>query len=960
MQERRIRVFGTYLLACALVVAMLSACGWQKFPEDRTFDTTPPEPPTGLQAAPGNQLVDLTWTPSTSNDVVNYQIWIRLDSDMDWGTPMSVGNISAVQVTGLINGEIYWARVRAEDAVGNLSEPDNAAEVSFQTPPDPATGLTLTPAYDLVEGIYFELSWTSPGNTTLAGFNIYVSQDNWTTQSNPIDVGLSTDYDLYQFDDATGTIDILQGTRYWVGIETYDNSVPPNTSVIHTNDRWSPPAPPTSLASFAGNQQVDLNWGAAVPDPNGRVIEYVVWISTDNGQNYVPLPAPEGVIAAPGTTAQITMDDQGVALSNGTTYFFRVRSRDADGQESLPADAAQISDTPTNIPPAPPSPVRFPTAIPGNQQITVTWLPPIPGTGGPVSGFEIRWRETTAQSFPPANVVIIPHTGLPSYSYTITGLNNGTEYTIMIRSVGGQVAGQFVYSDPPDYLTATPGAPNTIVSFSDPGGAYRYTLVDSTVPNLVLTGYRDYLNPGAGVIYYTVDGTNPAISVNARPPNGTGVSDGTSSAGTFVQANSPIGITTPLNLSILAAAGAEYIQVRAFYDPTGILSQTAGDGDEGITIAVTYFIFDTAPNTFFPVGGMIEQRRYHSASRLPDGSVVCLGGRDPAGGPYTTAEIFNKSIEFFSAVQAAASTPRVEHVTITMDSGNLLLLGGRAIVQMGNTPPNFTTDLAGTSVGSAAEIFDTATMSFSNVAGGPPRVLHDAVKLSERPGNRIAYGPATATGGTTIQVNDPNGFGSAVVGDYVRILVSGGGPAVGEAARITAITPGVFVTLDALTPLSAAPTASTQYEIEARTNWNRVLLMGGIAAATGSYTGLTAELQSSPGEIWVLNLAYPAGLTTADVSAGDLLVMTSGPVSGESSMITRVEPDITQIYLKLILETPVSAPPSGETFTVYNSTLTGTQFFDPTTRTFTGAAIMPDPRYGHKATLLQDGRVLVS
>ncbi|MHC4600102.1 MAG: hypothetical protein ACYS47_13960, partial [Planctomycetota bacterium] len=176
MHTRRIRGFGATLVAGLVVLALLSSCGFQKFPEDRTYDVTPPDPPTNLQAVGGDQQVILTWTRSISRDVVDYVVFLRLDSATDWGTPLSVGNVGGIIIVGLTNGERYWARVQAEDASGNLSQPESAAEVQFNTIPDPPSGLTVTAVYQSGE-LQLQLTWTLSTSATTLGYTVEVSTD---------------------------------------------------------------------------------------------------------------------------------------------------------------------------------------------------------------------------------------------------------------------------------------------------------------------------------------------------------------------------------------------------------------------------------------------------------------------------------------------------------------------------------------------------------------------------------------------------------------------------------------------------------------------------------------------------------------------------------------------------------------------------------------------------------------
>lgn len=874
MLARRSRTLGTALVVGALALAFLPSCGWQTFPDDRTIDTIPPDPPSNLAATGGDQMVTLTWTPSPSIDVVDYFVYIKVEGGTTFSAPISVGNVAAVQIVGLANGTQYRARVQAVDASGNLSLPENAAEVVFNTVPEAPTDLTLTPLWQNgMLGVFVE--WTHTLSQTLDGYFVYASLDGGATWSDPVNVGTDSNTFLTSFVMATNTIAVDYATTYDIAVATYDaNGL---VSALLSGQVLTPPAPPTQLAGIGGNQQVTLSW---VLSTSSTAVGYVVYVSSDSGATFDAGQAVGNV-----NTVLLTQDASGVLLQNSQTYIFRVRTHDAQGQESLPADAAEIPVQPTDVPQPPPNPVQNLQAIAGNQEIFVNWLPPAPGSGGPVYGYEVSWNDTGSLTdfsnftfLTPASVI----------TYTITGLSNGTQYTIRVRAFGSST--NIVSS--PEYAWATPGAPNIVVRFSDPGGAYRYNGVgDSTLPDLVLSGVEDATNPGTGTIYYTTDGSNPVISAAVKTPTADGVTDSLASrAGTFVQVNTGTGVAIPLDLDVFGAAGADYVQVRAFFDPDGTPAQTSGSGNEGITVAVTYFIFGSATSSCVPVGGLVRARRAHTATRLAGGSVLLGGGRFPDGAVHQNSEMFNKSIEFFSN-HAVPTTPRAEHVAVTLDDaiGTVLLIGGRRQIPIG-TPVNFASDLArDTGTGQwAVDAYDPTTGIFTGLdptawipaapAGSmEPRVLHQAVRLTERVSN------------------------------------------------------------------------------------NRVLVIAGVINPAAQVSG-TAVSDSTADAVHVSSVQ----VAPSQVTVGDILTFTTGPTANESQIVSGVTVSVTTGNTIIYLLNSLSSEPDGGNFQLFRPTYGGCQWVDPLSSSptygVTNAPSLPatDNRFGHRAALLQDGRILVT
>jgi hypothetical protein len=83
----------------------------------------PPAPPTGLHGIPGNGRVRLNWSTVNEEDVAGYLVYygnapgIYRGSGSDQGSsPIDVGNVSELEVTGLSNGRLYYFAVVAYDA----------------------------------------------------------------------------------------------------------------------------------------------------------------------------------------------------------------------------------------------------------------------------------------------------------------------------------------------------------------------------------------------------------------------------------------------------------------------------------------------------------------------------------------------------------------------------------------------------------------------------------------------------------------------------------------------------------------------------------------------------------------------------------------------------------------------------------------------------------------------------
>jgi Concanavalin A-like lectin/glucanases superfamily/Fibronectin type III domain len=128
-------------------------------------DSTPPDTPTGLTAAPtGQTSIHLTWDATTDNvGVTSYQV-VR-----DGSVVASLGNVTSYDDTGLQPGTLYSYTVRAKDAAGNTSYESDPATATT----DPATSTTVFAddfeSGNLAKWTHVTGAVTAQGTTTHAG-----------------------------------------------------------------------------------------------------------------------------------------------------------------------------------------------------------------------------------------------------------------------------------------------------------------------------------------------------------------------------------------------------------------------------------------------------------------------------------------------------------------------------------------------------------------------------------------------------------------------------------------------------------------------------------------------------------------------------------------------------------------------------------------------------------------------
>jgi N-acetylneuraminic acid mutarotase len=132
------------------------------------------------------------------------------------------------------------------------------------------------------------------------------------------------------------------------------------------------------------------------------------------------------------------------------------------------------------------------------------------------------------------------------------------------------------------------------------------------------------------------------------------------------------------NTNAWSPAGALSV-ARAQYTATllanGMVLAAGGAGSPGGTVDLASAeIYYSITNAWSPAGTLTVPRRRHTATRLPNGKVLIVGGTN-TGSAIASAELYDPATNAWSSA-ASLSAARVAHSATLLNSGKVLVAGG--------------------------------------------------------------------------------------------------------------------------------------------------------------------------------------------------------------------------------------------------------------------------------------------
>jgi sugar lactone lactonase YvrE len=332
----------------------------------------------------------------------------------------------------------------------------------------------------------------------------------------------------------TTVIGLTNGISYALQVRA-DNSIGNGTAATAAPaiPDVSPAAPSDLTATANGAGSIDLNFTAPVDNGGSAITGYEA--STDGGTKFSPLKVDD---SATPITATVS------GLAHGTTYAVQVRAINAGG----PGQAATANDAnPTDVPSAP----QAVAATSSDKSLNVEFQVPSSDGGLAITKYQAsvdgtKWTDVVTTAGPSDGVL----------DTAVTGLTNGTSYTVQLRAVNADGPGAAGSADPATPL-GVPGAPSILgqvtgngsiqLSFSAPtddGGSpisyYQVSTDDGKNWNYALP-YQD--NPLTVNVSGLDNGISYRLQLRALNDQGNGAVATASTATPSTLPGAPTGLT---------------------------------------------------------------------------------------------------------------------------------------------------------------------------------------------------------------------------------------------------------------------------------------------------------------------------------------------------------------------------------------------------------------------------------
>ena len=235
-------------------------------------------------------------------------------------------------------------------------------------------------------------------------------------------------------------------------------------------------------------------------------------------------------------------------------------------------------------------------------------------------------------------------------------------------------------------------------------------------------------------------------------------------------------------------------------------------------------IYDPVANTWTATAPMSVARSHHTATRLPDGKVLVVGGENALYLVEASAEVYDPVANTWTATRLPPLSPRSQHTATLLSSGLVLIAGGFDIVN-GVLTPLATAELYDPVLHTTSST-DTHGVTTVTITGGVDFTATTSMAFTHygHSATRLGDGRVVIVGGTTTQTElyDPatatwttqgataathTSHGAVLLADG-RLLVTGGTQFAQPTAELFDPATGLWTAAAHMLVIRSNPTAT--------------------------------------------------------------------------------------------------------------------------------------------------------
>ena len=757
--------------------------------------TVPGAPSFTGTVTPSSGSLSITIVPGSTGGsaITSYQYstdrggsWLTRQDSGGTSTSITINKLSSDGTTNLADGTEYCVQIRAVNAAGAGAASADTCGTPATTPSAP----TITLITSLNGALEVSFAYGSNGGSAVTGVEYSTDNgSNWSASGSTVN--------------RIQIIGLTNGNLYQVKVRAI-NGVGSGTGAASTMSEGTPsttPAAPSISTVIPSSQKLTVEFVAGLS--GGSAITNYQY-SLDGGVNWTT--------RSPISTASPLVIS---GLTNDTTYQFQLRAVNANGVGG--STGTSVASTPRLIADAP----TIGAVTAGANSLSVAF------TAGSDNGSAITNFEFSTDNGSTWQVRTPTSTTSP---LVISGLTNGTTYTLRLRAINGAGSGAQSASSTGTPYTI-PSAP-TISGITDAGSGS------------VDVAFTAGSNGGNAI-------TNYQYSTNA---------------GSTWTTRSPSATTSPITITGLTSGQLYNIKIRAVND--------AGGGTASATVEAT----PTTSDSTAPV--------FSSAAIGSDGTVIVMTYNEAlsstTAATSTFAVVVAGSIRTVSSVAISGSTVR-----LTLSSA---VLFGQSITvaytdPSGSNDANAVQDSAGNDAATLS-----ATSVTNNVADSTAPVFSSAAIGSDGTVIVMTYNEAlssttaaTSTFAVVVAGSIRTVSSVAISGSTVRLTLSSA-VLFGQSITVAYTDPSGSNDANAVQD-SAGNDAAT---LSATSVTNNVGVITGLtptfAVVISLNTGFTVTVSNyDPNYIWSVTVTTPATVT---ISSSGLITVTGLTGQGTQATVT--------------------------------------------------------------------------